>query len=219
MNMHLTNSDTIQARDFDPASYLREAAARRARLMGKPKSVNIIKTRPPEPEPQPEPVSEEVQKRIEAIDARAKLMEEEIRRLKRIEEIQKELINQRLATLEAVEKATSLEKIDPGLHRVHALATIMRRACKAFRVSPSELSGGGRTKNAIFARQFVAYWGSRLTGLSCAAIGKRIGGRDPATVLHNAAVYPSRREMMGRHLRKVNGFVHRPLSTKGWVKK
>lgn len=81
------------------------------------------------------------------------------------------------------------------------LAIIQYRAVRLFRVTLAELHGEKRSRDIVFARQFVMYWACRLTGLSLPRIGKQVGGRDHTTVLHGARTYPAKRAAQGRYLR------------------
>lgn len=79
---------------------------------------------------------------------------------------------------------------------------IIIRACTVFKVSRKEIFSDRRNRDIVFARQFVMYWAVRRTSLSLPQIGKKIGGRDHTTVLHGARVYPEKRALKGRSLRK-----------------
>lgn len=83
------------------------------------------------------------------------------------------------------------------------VAEIERRACDLFGLSRQELHGNRRSRNVVFARQFVMYWAARLTPLSTPQIGRLLGGRDHTTVLHGKTAYANKRAAMGRHLRRV----------------
>lgn len=80
------------------------------------------------------------------------------------------------------------------------VAIIQKRAVRLFRVTLEQLNGPERTRHVADARQFVAYWASRLTGLSQPQIGKLIG-RDHTTVLHGCKAYREKRAAMKRNLR------------------
>ncbi len=85
----------------------------------------------------------------------------------------------------------------------HTFREIERRACKLFRVTPSELRSGRRHKEIVFARQFVMYWATRLTPLSLPAIGRLMGGRDHTTCLSGKRAYVHKRKFFHkRHLRE-----------------
>lgn len=80
---------------------------------------------------------------------------------------------------------------------------IERRACKVFGVSRAELVGQRRTQQFVLARQFVAYWASRLTQHSLPMIGRLLGGRDHTTIIHGKRAYIEKRAKMGRALRSL----------------
>lgn len=78
---------------------------------------------------------------------------------------------------------------------------IERKACIVFGVRPSQLHGAQRSREIVFARQFVMYWAARLTKLSLPQIGRLMGGRDHTTILHGKSAYVDKRKAMGRTLR------------------
>jgi hypothetical protein len=63
---------------------------------------------------------------------------------------------------------------------------IMDVVCEFYGVSHVDLKSARRT--AVFARprQISCYLGRQLTGMSLPQIGRRLGGRDHTTILHNA---------------------------------
>ncbi|MBZ9873100.1 hypothetical protein LB542_19825 [Mesorhizobium sp. BR1-1-9] len=88
-----------------------------------------------------------------------------------------------------------------GLRYQPKYRDIEARACRLFKVRPSEIRSNRRNREIVFARQFVMYWTVRLTKLSLPAIGRLMGGRDHTTCLHGKREYPAKRAKMGRHLR------------------
>lgn len=82
------------------------------------------------------------------------------------------------------------------------MTEIIARMCWVFKVTPDELRGPSRIAKLVRARQAVCYWTYRLTPLSLPVIGKKLGGRDHATVHHSINTYRNKRAKMGRTLRK-----------------
>jgi chromosomal replication initiation ATPase DnaA len=78
---------------------------------------------------------------------------------------------------------------------------IERLACKVFGFTPTEIRSKRRSRQVVFARQFICYWCARTTTLSLPQIGRMMGGRDHTTILHGRDAYPAKRARMGRNLR------------------
>ena len=83
------------------------------------------------------------------------------------------------------------------------LGTIMRRICKALKVSRVDIMSARRNAPVAFARQAIYYWACRRTTLSLPEIGRKVGGFDHTTVLHGKRAYPIKRAAQGRYLREV----------------
>ena len=98
-------------------------------------------------------------------------------------------------------KAYASELKQAGFRYRPSLADIERKACRAFKVTVSELHSARRFKHISFAKQFVMYWAVRLTPYSLPQIARLMGGIDHTTVLHGKRVYPEKRAKMGRFLR------------------
>lgn len=130
----------------------------------------------------------EAKKRREADERLAKEREEAARRV--------EAAAKNLAVAEA--RCAALEI---RLRRRHTFREIEHRACRLFNVKPSELHSPRRSRDIVFARQFVMYWARRLTPLSLPQIGRLIGRRDHTTVLHGCERYVMKRAAMSRFLR------------------
>jgi chromosomal replication initiator protein len=106
--------------------------------------------------------------------------------------------SRRIADMQiAVAREVSLKIPSTRLGRIKATA------CRVFKISPTQLISNRRDRHLVLARQFVMYWGYRLTPLSLPQIGRRIGGRDHTTILHGTRSYIEKRKAMGRHLRSV----------------
>jgi len=80
---------------------------------------------------------------------------------------------------------------------------IMRRICRAYRVTPRSIASDSRKPNLILARQAIYYWAYRLTNLSSKRIGDLVSGRDHTTVLYGVGAYRAKRAKMGRKLRSL----------------
>lgn len=80
---------------------------------------------------------------------------------------------------------------------------IMRRICRAYRVTPRSIASDSRKPNLILARQAIYYWDYRLTNLSSKRIGDLVSGRDHTTVLYGVGAYRAKRAKMGRKLRSL----------------
>lgn len=83
------------------------------------------------------------------------------------------------------------------------LEKIVHRFCRVFKVSLSELRSPRRDREVSMARQAIYYWAWRVTGLSSAQIGRRMGNRDHTTVLYGIKTYRRKRAAMGRNLREL----------------
>jgi chromosomal replication initiation ATPase DnaA len=79
---------------------------------------------------------------------------------------------------------------------------VEERACATFNVLRHELYTERRGHDIVFVRHFIAYWAVRLTKLSYAEIGRRMG-RDHSTILVGVPKYIEKRAKMGRTLRRV----------------
>lgn len=77
---------------------------------------------------------------------------------------------------------------------------IMREVCSKHSVTRAELVGGQRSRHIVAARQEAAYRMKKETTLSLPQIGRRLGGKDHATILY----------CVRRHEAKLNGEVYRP---------
>lgn len=80
---------------------------------------------------------------------------------------------------------------------------IMRRICRAYRVTPRSIASDSRKPNLILARQAIYYWAYRLTNLSSKRIGDLVSGRDHTTVIYGVGAYRAKRAKMGRKLRSL----------------
>lgn len=202
MNMHLTNADTIQVKEFDPISYAREDAARRDRLMGKPKSVNVLK------DMRDAELTAMASKEAAAkglVDAEIKELEVELRKLQTLNDLRRRVIEQREA-LDASEIQTL----------PYSMAKVMMRFCRLFKIKPNELTSRRNGARVVFIRQAVAYWTVRLTGMSYPAIASKLGNRDHSTLMQSVAIYPLKRKQMGRTLKSVTNYTPRPV-TGAWL--
>lgn len=110
-----------------------------------------------------------------------------------------------IALEEAAERSRQEAEIRAamGVKFKHTFAELERRTCKLFRLSKRELYSSRRHRSVAFARHFLMYWASRLTGLSLPKIGRLMGNRDHTTILHGKKAYVEKRAQMGRYLRPV----------------
>ena len=79
--------------------------------------------------------------------------------------------------------------------------TIIRFACRRYKVSPSEFRSKSRCRDIALARQCAMYWMRRITGASLPEIGRRLGGLDHTTILYGIRAYRKKRAQMGRYLK------------------
>ena len=119
--------------------------------------------------------------------------------------ISDELIRQRVnlkwsVFLQEVAQAATTQTAD--VYRPD-IATIVRRICGAFRVSPCDVLSRSRRVDLIMPRQAVYYWTLRLTPLGCTEIGRKLGGRDHSTIIYGVRNYREKRQYAGRFLRPV----------------
>ena len=77
-----------------------------------------------------------------------------------------------------------IEKIVmPGTKEI-SLDKIESTVCDYFGINSDALLSKTRRREIVQARQIAMYLGRNLTNISLASIGKRIGNKDHATVLH-----------------------------------
>lgn len=69
---------------------------------------------------------------------------------------------------------------------------IITAVASAHRVSPEDITGGSRKPHFVHARQHACALLREFTALSYPAIGRAIGGRDHATVLHGVQRWTQR---------------------------
>lgn len=72
---------------------------------------------------------------------------------------------------------------------------IITAVAHAHRASVAEIKSTARLKHLVHARQHACALLRELTDLSCPAIGRAIGGRDHATVLHGIEQWSERRRI------------------------
>lgn len=204
MNMHLTNSDTIQVQQFtDPQEYLRYLAQRKNTLRGEAKVVNIAHQKKMKALD-----DEEAKRQAEqaVINAEISALEKEVRSLEKLNKLRREIIQKR-------EEAEDVE-----LQTLpYSMSRIMAKFCRLFKVKPTELTGRRNNARVVFVRQAIIYWTIRMTGMSYPAIAMKMGGRDHTVMLHAAAIYPFKRKQMGRTIRAVNNYKARPV-THAWMR-
>jgi len=137
------------------------------------------------------------EKRRRAEKQRAK--EEAIRASKREAQAIAEVEAQQEHIQRSIEEIAASKR---GSAPKHRFSDIEARATKALGITRAELRGDRRHSDIAFARQFVAYWASRLTDHSYPMIGRLMGGRDHTTVIHGKNAYRAKRAKMGRFLRE-----------------
>lgn len=136
-------------------------------------------------------------KKFSDSQARLKNMQIELDRKELAIDAMKKVYDKHIHTLQTAIDAENIEITK----RIPA-KRIMYRACKVFRISPTELKSFRRNAQVVLARQFICYWATRLTLLSLSQIGSLIGGRDHTTILHGKQQYRIKRAKMGRYLRE-----------------
>ncbi len=62
---------------------------------------------------------------------------------------------------------------------------ITQKVCNFFRLNPDVVKSQCRTRDVVYARQVVIYLANKFTEDSAVKIGRHIGGRNHATVLHS----------------------------------
>ena len=100
-------------------------------------------------------------------------------------------------------EAMAAEMKSMGYKYRHTYREIERRACKLFKVRPSDIRSARRHNDIVIVRQFICYWTCRLTALSLPQIG-RLMDRDHTSILAAKRRYPQKRERMGRNLQITN---------------
>lgn len=133
------------------------------------------------------------EERCERLNRQRAAYEAHVAELVRLAEV-KRLATERAAEELAAKRAT-------GWRYKPTFREIERRACRLFKVTPSQVRSDRRHQDIVIVRQFIAYWAVRLTTLSLPQLGRLMGGRDHTTMLHHKRKYPERRAKMGRYLR------------------
>lgn len=64
------------------------------------------------------------------------------------------------------------------------LETILQKVSDFFGVTTAEIMGKARTKRIVYARRITMFLASKLTDLSFADIGRKMGGKDHSTILY-----------------------------------
>jgi chromosomal replication initiator protein len=129
------------------------------------------------------PVNRAEMRRLREIEAAERYRQERLRR--RAEHA--ELILSINAELSRANAAIGKRK---G-HKV-PFGKIVKRICRATRVSEHEIMQNRRNVDIVFARQAIMYWTARLTTMSLPEIGRRLG-RDHTTILHGRHKYVEKR--------------------------
>lgn len=135
------------------------------------------------------------------------------RRKRQAEELEQSIKRARLLNAERIERDRRIanEAIARANRRLREfqtancsdLGTIMKRICRALKVSRVDIMSARRNAPVAFARQAIYYWACRRTTLSLPEIGRKVGGFDHTTVLHGKRAYPIKRAAQGRYLREV----------------
>lgn len=124
-----------------------------------------------------------------------------------MEQMTRELRRQRLGVnaIVAVEMSRLQRAVDdaPKPPFKHSYKGIEARAMKLFKVTRAEILSDRRSRDIVFARQFIVYWTCRLTRRSLPEIG-RLMNRDHTTCLSSKRAYPRKRAKMGRTLRPIS---------------
>jgi chromosomal replication initiator protein len=81
-------------------------------------------------------------------------------------------------------KAVISDDSDGGCDQLALLKQIVGATARYFGVSQASLVGPSRRISLVQARNVAAYLARRLTTLSYAQIGRRLGGRDHTTIMH-----------------------------------
>jgi chromosomal replication initiator protein len=76
------------------------------------------------------------------------------------------------------------DDVEPGQHNEAVLKRIIAVTARYFMVTQAALTGPSRRTSLVRARNIVVHLARRLTGLSYAAIGRALGGRDHTTIMH-----------------------------------
>ena len=87
-------------------------------------------------------------------------------------------------TLEVVQQAIrDMFKENPGLKPTASL--VIDEVARYFEIEPDQLKSKQRDKETVESRQIAMYITREMTGLSLPEIGREMGGRDHATVIHS----------------------------------
>ncbi|HON18579.1 MAG TPA: chromosomal replication initiator protein DnaA [Salinivirgaceae bacterium] len=77
-----------------------------------------------------------------------------------------------------------LDKLVSTTRKKITIESIQNAVCSYFKIPVDEIKGRSRKREIVLVRQISMYFAKELTKDSLASIGKNIGGRDHATVLH-----------------------------------
>ena len=115
-------------------------------------------------------------------------------------------VAERLEGLDGARRAALALRHGLDLSRLRSVADVMvrgqslrpherviRRACRLFGVTRTDLMSARRARELVAARAFAAFWVKRLTPFSYPQMARLFGGRDHTTVLHAVRVWPERR--------------------------
>ena len=92
------------------------------------------------------------------------------------------LFNKKEITLDLAKKA--VDKIVKNIKKEVTIEYIQEIVSEYFQLSLEELQSKTRKRHVVQARQLAMFFAKKYTKLSLASIGKLIGKRDHATVLH-----------------------------------
>lgn len=67
---------------------------------------------------------------------------------------------------------------------INPVTALVHHAAELFDTTPADILSHSRLAYLVRARQAVCYVARDKLGLSYAAIGRRVGGRDPTTIKH-----------------------------------
>jgi len=108
--------------------------------------------------------------------------------IREIEGILISLLAQSVFNKKTISLELAKELIDKWIVRSSkeiTLSYIQKVVCDYFKLSPEEVISSSRKREILQARQIIMYFTKQLTKMSLSSIGKRLGNRDHATVMHS----------------------------------
>jgi chromosomal replication initiation ATPase DnaA len=86
--------------------------------------------------------------------------------------------------LNDLDKDEVIVKLLQDYKKKNPLGFIEKTVCDHLKISLHEVKSDSRLQNVVLARHLIMYFARKYTNFSLLAIGRYMGGRDHATVIH-----------------------------------